>query len=132
MEQKKESKIWDLPADWRPELTKSARKLYGRLMCLTSAGTRPCTFTDEQANAQLTFSAATTQRLFSELRKAARRTTKQVRNQFGNRVRQVELDGASKPSVITKNEGFKTSNKTSFMAQNHGFKPSDKALKNQK
>ena len=132
MEQKNENKIWDLPADWRPELSKSARKLYGRLMCLTSAGTRPCTFTDEQANDQLTFSAATTQRLFSELRKAGLLTTKQVRNQFGNRVRQVELDGASKPSVTTKNEGFKTSNKTSFMAQNDGFKPSDKPLKNQK
>ncbi len=91
MEQKKENKIWDLPADWHPELTKGARKLYGRLMCLTSGGTKPCTYTTDQAVKELAFGIRTAARHFSALKSAGLIETDIANNSFGNGVRTISV-----------------------------------------
>ena len=100
MEQKNENKakIWNLPEDWHPELTKGARKLYGRLMCLTSAGTQPCTYTSAQAKKELDISPATVKRLMAELRKADLVTSGRDSNRFGNNVRTISLESKNLPS----------------------------------
>lgn len=70
MEQKNEKKVvfWNLPTDWQPELSKNGRKLYGRLMCLTSAGTKECFYKTQTGAKELEVSDRTVERCFKELK----------------------------------------------------------------
>lgn len=70
MEQKKENKVqfWTLPTDWQPKLSKNVRKLYGRLMCLTSAGTKECFYKNQTGAKELDVSDRTVERCFKELK----------------------------------------------------------------
>lgn len=70
MEQKNEKKVvfWNLPTDWQPELSKNVRKLYGRLMCLTSAGTKECFYKNQTGAKELKVSDRTVERCFKELK----------------------------------------------------------------
>ena len=70
MEQKKENKVvfWNLPTDWQPELSKNVRKLYGRLMCLTSSGTKECFYKNQTGAKELEVSDRTVERCFKELK----------------------------------------------------------------
>lgn len=116
MEQKNENKakIWNLPDNWHPELTKGARKLYGRLMCLTSAGTKPCTYTNKQCEKELSMCTRTAIGKFQELANANLIATAKVNNTFGNGVREVTLDA----SLAPKSASAKTGEQVQMQVQN--------------
>ena len=93
MEQKKENKVqfWTLPTDWQPELTKGARKMYSRLMCLSAGATKECTYTTEQAMKELGASEKTVRRYVTELTENCLIETARTSNSFGKGVRVITL-----------------------------------------
>ena len=53
MHHSKSLKLWQLPDDFHPELSKGARLLYSRLMVLSDAGAKDCYYSDKQGAEEL-------------------------------------------------------------------------------
>ena len=100
MEQKNENKIWKLPEDWHPELTKGARALYGRLMCLTSGGTQPCELTNAQGAKQLGVTDRAIEKQLKDLRERGLVTTFRADGKYKKNIRHVALVAAELPAII--------------------------------
>lgn len=68
MHHSKSLKLWQLPNDFHPELSKGARCLYSRLMTLTNAGAKDYYYSDEQGTQEFGVSVATIGRYLRELK----------------------------------------------------------------
>lgn len=53
MHHSKSLKLWQLPNDFHPELSKGARLLYSRLMALSDAGAKDCYYSNKQGAEEL-------------------------------------------------------------------------------
>lgn len=70
MHHSKSLKLWQLPNDFHPELSKGARCLYSRLMTLSNGATQDCYYSNKQGAEEFGVSEATIKRHMKELKDA--------------------------------------------------------------
>lgn len=68
MHHSKSLKLWQLPNDFHPELSKGARCLYSRLMVLSDAGAKDCYYSDKQGAEELGVSVWSIEHYLKELK----------------------------------------------------------------
>ena len=97
MHHSKSLKLWQLPDDFHPELSKGARCLYSRLMTLSNGATQDFYYTTEQATKEFGVSEATIKRHMKELKDACLIEATRSRNK---RLVTVVSELAPRPAVV--------------------------------
>lgn len=93
----KSLKLWQLPNDFHPELSKGARCLYSRLMTLSNGATQDCYYTCEQGSKELGVCGGSIDRYIKELKDVCLIKTTRSRNK---RLVTVVSELAPRPAVV--------------------------------
>lgn len=80
MHHSKSLKLWQLPNDFHPELSKGARCLYSRLMVLSDAGAKDCYYSNKQGAEEFGVTERTIERCMKELKDVCLIETTRSRN----------------------------------------------------
>lgn len=97
MHHSKSLKLWQLPNDFHPELSKGARCLYSRLMTLTNAGAQDCFYSNQLGMKEFGVTERTIERCMKELKDACLIETTRSRNK---RFVTVVSELAPRPAVV--------------------------------
>ena len=97
MHHSKSLKLWQLPNDFHPELSKGARCLYSRLMVLSDAGAKDCYYSNKQGSEEFGVTERTIERCMKELKDVCLIETTRSRNK---RLVTVVSELAPRPAVI--------------------------------
>ena len=97
MHHSKSLKLWQLPDDFHPELSKGACCLYSRLMTLTNGATQDCYYTYEQGSQELGVCGGSIDRYIKGLKDACLIKTTRSRNK---RLVTVVSELAPRPDVV--------------------------------
>lgn len=97
MHHSKSLKLWQLPNDFHPELSKGARLLYSRLMTLTNGAAQDCYYTNKQGTEEFGVTERTIELYMKELKDACLIETARSRNK---RLVTVVSELAPRPAVV--------------------------------
>lgn len=97
MHHSKSLKLWQLPDDFRPELSKGARLLYSRLMVLSDAGAKGCYYSNKQGTEEFDVTEFSIERYLKELKELCLIETTRSRNK---RLVTVVRENAPRPAVV--------------------------------